>query len=158
MKETYKELKARHQENLNAFPIGAAFTNDQFDKMMREWGLTSDDTDKICSIGAGCFIRKTDKQAFHEMVETQHKELSKAMKDIEFFESAALYEMFNHEYGINYQADWDVINALGYEVEYIDGTWIEQLEKCAELTEEQKKAYRRARAKYYRKAEENEWI
>lgn len=143
---------------MNAFPLGAAFSNKQFEEMMNEWGLTSKDTDKICRIGAGMFIRKADREAFIALITRHHEELRNAMQDIEFFQSAALYEMFNHEYGINLQADWDVINALGYEVEYIDGTWIEQLEKCTELTEEQKKAYRRARAEYYKKAEENEWI
>ena len=89
------------------------------------------------------------------MVNRQAKEMDEAMKDIEFFKSAALYEMCNHEYGINMQADWDVINALGFNVEYSDGG---ELEKCAEMTEEQKAAYLEARKEYYRLAEENEWF
>ena len=154
MNETYKELTARHEAEMNAFPLGAAFSNDQFERMMNEWGLTSKDTDKICRIGAGMFIRKTDKQAFLEMVERHHKELREAMNDIELFKSAALYEMFNHEYCYNMQADWEVINALGFNVEWSDGN---ELEKCTEMSEEQKKAYLEARAKYNKHCEANGW-
>ena len=64
----YKELKDRHQKEMDAFPLGAAFSGDQFAEMMQKWGLTVDDTDKICSIGGGCFIRKSDKEAFFNML------------------------------------------------------------------------------------------
>lgn len=154
MTETYEKLRARQHAEFNAFPLGAAFSNEQFDEMMKKWGLRPDDTDKILSIGYGSFIRKSDREALHEMVNRQAKEMDEAMKDIEFFKSAALYEMCNHEYGINMQADFDVINALGFNVEYSDGG---ELEKCAEMTEEQKAAYLEARKEYYRLAEENEW-
>ena len=77
--------------------------------------------------------------------EEYRRELEEAMKDIEFFKSAVLYEMRNHEYGINWQGDWDVINALGFTVEYSGGR---ELVDCP-MSEEQKKAYREVRQKYY---------
>ena len=63
----YKQLKDKHQKEMNAFPLGAAFSDKQFEEMMQKWGLTVNDADKICSIGGGCFIRKSDKAAFFEM-------------------------------------------------------------------------------------------
>lgn len=154
MPETYEKLRARQHAEFNAFPLGAAFSGEQFEKMMKKWGLSPDDTDKIYSIGSGCFIRKADSRAFHEMVNRHDAEMETAMKDMEFFKSAALYEMCNHEYGINMQADWDVITALGFDVEYSDGR---ELEKCTEMTVEQKAAYLEARKEYYRLAAENKW-
>jgi hypothetical protein len=39
----YKELKDKHQKEMDAFPLGAAFSNSQFAEMMQKWGLTIDD-------------------------------------------------------------------------------------------------------------------
>ena len=80
MSETYADMRAMHQEEFNAFRLGAAFSNEQFDEMMKKWGLRPDDTDKILSIGYGSFIRKSDREAFHEMVNRQAKEMDEAMK------------------------------------------------------------------------------
>lgn len=155
MSETYEQMRKRHQEEFNEFPLGAAFSNEQFDKMMYKFGLTPEDTDKILSIGNGCFIRKSDKESFHEIMKRHSDEMEAAMKDIEFFKSAVLYEMCNHEYGINWQGDYDVINALGFDVEYSDGS---ELEKCTEMTYEQKAAYLEAKKEYHKLAIEKEWF
>lgn len=154
MTETYEQIKKRQQKEFDSFPMGAAFSNEQFDTMMTKCGLNPDDTDKILSIGYGCFIRKSDRNSFHEMVSRQSEEMEIAMKDIEFFKSAVLYEMCNHEYGINMQADYDVINSLGFDVEYSDGG---ELANCTEMTHEQKVAYLSARKEYFRLAEEKGW-
>ena len=55
----YKELRDRQQAEVNALPLGFAFSNRQFDEMMRGWGLDPEkDLDKIVSIGAGGYIQK----------------------------------------------------------------------------------------------------
>ena len=64
MKNLYEELKNKHQQEMNAFPIGACFSQKQFEEMMQKWGLTVHDTDKICSIGGGCYVRKSDYKEF----------------------------------------------------------------------------------------------
>lgn len=51
---SYTELRNRQQEEFNAFPLGAAFSNAQFDEMMRKWGLEPTDTDKIYRLPGGC--------------------------------------------------------------------------------------------------------
>jgi len=36
----YDEVKNRHQKRVNDFPLGFAFSNEQFKNMMEKWGLT----------------------------------------------------------------------------------------------------------------------
>ena len=74
MKNQYQILKDRHHKEFNAFPLGAAFSQTQFTEMMAKWGLEPTDTDKILHVGAGCYIRKTDREAFHALVERLEKE------------------------------------------------------------------------------------
>ena len=46
----YLELKQRQQKEVNDFPFGFAFSNQQFKEMMEKFGLKETDTDKIYSI------------------------------------------------------------------------------------------------------------
>ena len=113
---TYKELKDKHQKEMDAFPLGAAFSNSQFADMMKKWGLTVDDADKICSIGAGCFIRKTDKEAFFNMLKRFKDETNAAIAADTtgdgFIYDMFYYELANHEYCITYEYD-ETFEALG---------------------------------------------
>lgn len=99
---TYKQLKDRQQKETDAFSLGAAFSKQQFADMMQEWGLTVDDTDKIISIGAGCFIRKSDKEAFFNMLKRHNKEMQDAIAEDKtgdgFIYDMFYYELANHEY------------------------------------------------------------
>lgn len=119
---TYKQLKDKHQKEMDAFPLGAAFSNDQFAKMMQGWGLTVDDTDKICPIGAGCFIRKSDKEAFFNMLKRFKDETNAAIAADTtgdgFIYDMFYYELANHEYCITYEYD-ETFEALGLTEEQI---------------------------------------
>ena len=107
----YKEMKDRHQAEVNAFPFGYAFGEDQFIEMMKGWRMchgrdgkpTKNDCSKIVSIGAGGYVRKTDLNAMHEMFDRQNRELKDAvLADKEgtgFVYEMFRYEMANHEYG-----------------------------------------------------------
>lgn len=121
----YKELKNRHQEEVNNFPLGFAFSNEQFREMMNKWGLTENDTDKIYSIGGGGFVQKKDSDAMDEMFTKHTKEMNDAMKDPRFAEDAFYYEMLNHEYPINLQKNFDVLGCF-YDVEYHDDDYNEE--------------------------------
>ena len=55
--ESYKEMKERHQAEVNAFPFGFAFSGEQFREMMEGWGLKEDDTDMIYRIPGGGFVQ-----------------------------------------------------------------------------------------------------
>ena len=71
----------------------------------------------------------------------------------EYQKSAFLYEMYNHEYAINLQADWDVLSVFGT-VSYEDSQ--SDINKCFDalgFTKTQRMAYMDARAEYYKNQE-----
>ena len=111
----YTELKNKHQREVDDFPFGFAFSQQQFDEMMIErFGLTPEDTDKIYSIGGGGYIRKSDADAMHEMFErhTQEREVAIKENKDDYLYHMFNYELANHEY--SYTGDWeDTLDALG---------------------------------------------
>ena len=91
-----------------------------------------------------------------------HKELWKKLieanktneDNFEYMKSAFLYEMFNHEYGISWQGNWDVLSCFG-NIEYTDSSndlenYFEQLG----FNDVKKRAFAAAQKEYY-KATEN---
>lgn len=112
----YIDLKSKHQQEVNDFPMKFAFSESQFTTAMEELGLTKEDKNKVVGISGGGFIRKTDAKAFAEMFERQSKELNEAIRSDESGEGFILdmftYELCNHEYGITYEED-DALIALG---------------------------------------------
>lgn len=73
----------------------------------------------------------------------------KKLKDnFEYYKSAFLYEMYNHEYGINWQADWDTLSAFG-NIEWHEDD-VEKYFDELKFTETQRKAYYAARAQYFK--------
>ena len=72
----------------------------------------------------------------------------------DYQKSAFLYEMYNHEYAINLQADWDVLSVFGT-VSYEDSQ--SDINKCFDalgFTKTQRIAYMDARAEYYKRQQE----
>lgn len=52
--ESYRELRDRQQKEFNELPLGFAFSDKQFDEMMKKWGLDPEkDLDKIYRIPGG---------------------------------------------------------------------------------------------------------
>jgi hypothetical protein len=115
----YAELKRKHQEEVNAFPLGFAFSDSQFAEMMEKWGLTPDDTDKIYHIGMGGYVRKSDADAMHEMFARHEAEHKAAMQDDEYLFSMFNYELANHEYCVTYDVT-DALNALGLTLDEVN--------------------------------------
>ena len=103
--------------------MGAAFSQQQFQQMMEKWGLTLNDTDKICSIGGGCYIRKADIAAFTTLINKTAAELKNAITaDLTgdgFIFDMFVYELANHEYCITYDLE-DTLDALGLTAEQIN--------------------------------------
>ena len=58
--------------------------------------------------------------------------------------------MANHEYQINWQGDYDVLQALGFNCEYEN--------EMACLNDEQLRAYREAKIEYNKECEDNDWF
>lgn len=99
----YNQLRDKQQKEYNAFPVGFAFNKQQLEQQLVELGLQPTDTDKVIGIGYGGFIRKTDKQAYIEMLERHKKERELAVKSDKdgsgFIKDMFSYELANHEYG-----------------------------------------------------------
>ena len=111
----YEEIKNKHQKRVNDFPLGFAFSNEQFKNMMEKWRLTENDTDKIVSIDGGGFLRKTDIEEYNKMwteIRKEHKDLIEQDKTGEgYIKDMFTYELENHEYCITYDLE-DTLDAL----------------------------------------------
>lgn len=123
---TYAELKKKHQDEVNAFPLGFAFGDKQFKEMMSKWGLDADkdeDLKKISYLGiGGAYIRKSDIPAYNEMAERHQRELDELRKDEKEFIGALVYQLHNHEYGYSRSSD-DIeaaLEALGLSWDDVD--------------------------------------
>lgn len=121
-KNAYEILKNKQQKEFNEFPIGFAFSNEQFKEQMEKLGLTEKDTDKVVSIGSGGFIRKSDVKSFNELVTRLSKEKEAAIaadKDgTGFIKDMFLYELGNHEYIITYDLT-DTLESLDLTMEKV---------------------------------------
>ena len=111
----YKQMKDRHQKQLNEFPIMFAFSNKQFDEGMKKLGLEKDQTNMILDIGAGGFIKKESVKDYENMFDRHEQELKKAIEADQTGEGFILemfrYELGNHEY--SYTRDLsDTLQAL----------------------------------------------
>lgn len=109
----YMELKNKIQKEVDEFPMGFAFSNEQFEKMKEELGVKEDS--ELLSIGAGGFIRKTDREAFNELFNNKAKRIDEAIAEDKtgegFIKDMFLYELANHEYCITYDLE-DTLYAL----------------------------------------------
>ena len=146
MTNQYQILKDRQQKEFNAFPMGAAFNKQQFAEMMKKLELLPTDTDKILSIGSGCYIRKTDRDALRELIDRLDAEQQKAIADDEtgdgFIFDMFLYELGNHEYCITHDLE-DTLNALCLTIEEInaDSRLLHGLNKAIKVYIENSKNY-----------------
>lgn len=89
-----------------------------------------------------------------ELYNALEKSWKKRQSDYEFIKSAFISEMWNHEYAINWQGDWDVLSVFG-NIRYKDSDnalqdYFDQLK----FTNVQRRAYFDAREEYLSKANE----
>ena len=101
-----------------------------------------------------CYV-KPEYKDFIQKQAALYKAMQDAKKnnvnDFEFQKNAFLREMFNHEYGINWQADFDTLSAFGRITWNRDeniNDWFAELK----FTDIQKRAYFAARKEYYETA------
>ena len=115
----YAELKAKHQAEVDAFPLGFAFNQKQFDEMMIKWGLDPKNIREILSISGCGYVRRSDADAMHEMFDRHEAEHKAAMQDDEYLFEMFNYELANHEY--SYTQDLtDTLEALGLTMDEIN--------------------------------------
>ena len=145
----YAEMKARHQERVNALPVKFAFSMQQFREAMESWGLTENDTDKIYKVGGtGGFYRREDSKLIFATFEENQLEMNAAISnDLDgsgFIKDMFRYELANHEYCITYDLE-PTLDALGMTVDEVNSS-------PALLN-----GLRLAMREYLKEAEENEW-
>ncbi len=112
----YLELKRKHTEQLNNFPMEFAFNKEQFQEGLDKLGV---EKENICTIPGGGFIRKADAKALGDLLLRQTKEMDQAMLDDDFLINAIEYELGNHEYCITHDPE-QTLNALGIDLENDD--------------------------------------
>ena len=119
----YLKLKEKHQKEINDFPFGFAFSNEQFKDMMKKFGLKEKDTDKIYSLGAGSYIRKSDSEAMEQMFARHRKEIENEIQNDKdgsgFIYEMFRYELSNHEYCVTYDIE-PTLDALGLTLDKIN--------------------------------------
>lgn len=148
----YLEIKNKIREEMNSFPYGFAITNEQFEEMMRNWGLDPSDTDKIIQVENITFIRKSDKQALLDMYRKHDKLIEDAISQDKtgegFIFQAIRYEMQNHEYAYAFdheEAADTILRCIG--LRYSD------LEKNPIVS----RAFKRAERDYFKACDDNGW-
>ena len=154
MPTTYKELREKQQAEVNELPIYWAFGDKQWKNLLERLELTEEQAETELVGLLGGIVRRCDVKSILDTLARLREEMKQAMTDLLFFKSAVVYEMCNHEYAINWQADYDVINALGFNVEYSDGN---ELADC-DMSAEQKRTYLEAKREYIQLANEKEWF
>lgn len=97
--ESYQSIKARHQAEVDAFPLGAAFSDKQFAEMMQKFGLPNDKTGyaQIVSLGYGAFIMRKDVPAWNAMAERHEQEMKEFRKSRKELREGFRHEFANHE-------------------------------------------------------------
>ena len=125
----YREMRERQQKEFNEFPMLCAYSMKQLEEEMAKHGVK--DTSELVSVFSGCFIKKTDREAFHAMFSRLNKELEEAYKDDKFLHDAFYEELANHEFCIT--GDWEpTIDALGISLAVFDAeTGDERVQRIA---------------------------
>ena len=126
--ESYREMRERQQKEFNELPLGFAFSDEQFNKMMEGWGLNPEkkgDLKKIVKIPYGGFVQKKDRDMVVETMKRHSREMEEAKKQ-DTDGTGFLYQMFlceldNHEYGYTGGLS-DTLDALNLTVEEVNAS------------------------------------
>jgi hypothetical protein len=121
---SYINLKNKQQKEIDDFPFFFAFNRKQFAEGMAKFGLSPDETDKVCALhNTGGFYLRTDEPKLHEMGERHARELKEAIEadsDGEGFVCEMfLYELDNHEFSCHgyYSGAFDSLGFTADDVE-----------------------------------------
>ena len=152
---TYQEYLKESQDAFDKLPIFWAFSDEQFEKAMNKRGLSVEDTDKVCRLSMGGFCLKADLPVVKAHLEKPDP-LPELMKNFDFARDAIYYEMCNHEYGINWEGDYDVCSCFG-QIEWRESDVVSYFKQLG-WSDETRRAYLIARRDYWKAAEEGGWF
>lgn len=96
MSNLYHEMRVRQQQEVNSFPLFAAFNDEQFRYGMRSLGLDPSEIRKVASLGFGCYARKTDAEKW-ETMSIRHQQERKAAIAADFTGEGFVKDMFSYE-------------------------------------------------------------
>ena len=158
----YKDFSDMIQKRVNDLLMIFAFSNKQLDKALDDMGLSLQDMkgDKLIRMGARAFCLKSDLDNILSELHAVDDMKRDFIKDYEQAYDAFFYEMGNHEYHINWQADWDVLSCFGLDddvCEYEDGKGVDEYMDAMGLSPVTKAAYHDARGDFLRIAGEKGW-
>ena len=71
-KQTYMDLKKRHEKEVADFPIAYAFNDEQLEEALTKLGATRREV--VTIFGHGDIVKKTDAKAFIDMLKRHSKE------------------------------------------------------------------------------------
>ena len=119
----YAEMKKRHQEEVDALPIYWAFTEERFDEVLEELGLTKYDTVKLCRAPGGGFCLARDAQMIADTLIRHRKELEAAIEadatGDDFIKDMFMYELCDHEYTYTCEVE-ETVEACGFTMEQVE--------------------------------------
>ncbi len=119
----YAEMKKRHQAETNALPMYWAFTEERFDAILKELGLTKNDTDKLCKTFGGGFCLAKDAQMIADTLRDHRREVEEAIAADEtgdgFIKDMFLNELRNHEYTYTCEVE-ETVEACGFTMEQVE--------------------------------------
>ena len=120
MKNSYEILKNEIQKAYNEFPIGFAFSNEQFENEKKRLNVKNDN--ELVSIGYGGFIRKADIKKYEKLITENAEKLQNAIASDktgdDFIKDMFYYELANHEYCVTYDYT-ETLDACGYTIDDI---------------------------------------
>ena len=148
--ETYQELKTRQQKEVDALPLGFAFSEKQFEEMKAKLGV-KENSELYRLSDTGGFYRKIDSDLIIGTFKRHQEERQNAIFTANgintvYVQSMIYYEMCNHEFAINHYGREEVLEACNLTEALLD--------KYSEL----KNAWNAARKQYYADAERNNWF
>lgn len=129
--ETYKEMKQRHQSEIDALPLAFALSKEQYREKLAEWGIEEEDarSGAVVGIGGGGFCKANDHNevlaTFRRIQDENDAAIKADTTGDGFIYQMFLYELNNHEYSYTGDVD-DTLTALGL-------TWEEMADNPALL-------------------------
>ena len=91
----YQEMKQRHQERVNEFPMKFAFSPSQAREALEALGCPAKDCIRFKN---GMIIMRKDRPELDRMFAEMDAEMSAAMEDDKFMIRAIEHELANHEF------------------------------------------------------------
>ena len=109
------------------------------------------------SVNFSYYDNKEFVDKLNELEDALENAQNQLKNNFEYWVNAFVYEMGNHEYHINWQADFDTLSAFGNPVWRHSGNSLTFWFDDVNFNETQRKAYREAIRRYSKMVRENNW-